>query len=390
MGRKADYPSQKQVSTKTTLFTKGRGHRSPAYSKEAIQSRASKFDEVSSEEGDNNGDKEVEHSSGSGEERQLDVDEPRVARWEPEDELDTTSEPDTDDDKEEGSSRTKLNVMKGDLSSLPFGSILKARQVLDQTHTEGQLDESNSNDEDYASDKSGRKEDTTSEKPREREQYSHATKKVEKRAHKHAPLEMSSKRAVTRRRQVVEVKKVNYRDPRFSTLTGEVSSAAFQNRYSFLVDMHKAELSTLRENLKRAKNILRSSPRDQREVREEEVQRLEHAMKRAESSVNRDKREGVEREALERIQKEEKQRRKEGKSEWHMKDSAKRELLLRARHDALAETGGRFAVRKAIEKRQKKISQKEKKRIPSFVSRSAPEREAGYGNGSSNKRRRVS
>ncbi|KAI5121265.1 hypothetical protein M0805_002310 [Coniferiporia weirii] len=193
--------------------------------------------------------------------------------------------------------------------------------------------------------------------------------KPEKRAHKHAPVEMSSKRPVTRKRQAVEVKKVNYRDPRFSSLGGETSTAAFQKHYSFLADMHKTELSTLKESLKRAKTMLRSSPRDQREEREEEVQRLERAVKRAESSVDRDRREGIEGEALERIKTEEKERRKEGKGDWHMKDSAKKELLLRARHDALAESGGRFAVRKAIEKRQKKISQKEKKRIPAFSTR---------------------
>lgn len=53
--------------------------------------------------------------------------------------------------------------------------------------------------------------------------------------------------------------------------------------------------------------------------------------------------------------------------------AAKKELLLRARYDALAASGGKRAVKKAIEKRQKKVSQKEKKSRPSFASR--PERE---------------
>ena len=42
----------------------------------------------------------------------------------------------------------------------------------------------------------------------------------------------------------------------------------------------------------------------------------------------------------------------------------KKELLVRAKFEALAESGGRGAVRKAIEKKQKKVSQKEKKRRP--------------------------
>ena len=45
----------------------------------------------------------------------------------------------------------------------------------------------------------------------------------------------------------------------------------------------------------------------------------------------------------------------------------KKELLLRAKYETLAATGGRGAVRKAIEKKQKKVNQKEKKKRP-FVS----------------------
>lgn len=42
----------------------------------------------------------------------------------------------------------------------------------------------------------------------------------------------------------------------------------------------------------------------------------------------------------------------------------KRELLIRARYEALAADGGKRAVKKAIEKKQKKIGQKEKKSRP--------------------------
>jgi ribosomal RNA-processing protein 36 len=82
---------------------------------------------------------------------------------------------------------------------------------------------------------------------------------------------------------------------------------------------------------------------------------------------------------------EEKEKRKAGKGAWHMKDcktgffpltlawicdylccaiAEKRKLLVKARYDALAAEGGKRAVRKAIEKKQKKIGQKEKKSRP--------------------------
>lgn len=41
-----------------------------------------------------------------------------------------------------------------------------------------------------------------------------------------------------------------------------------------------------------------------------------------------------------------------------------REVIARARYEALASEGGKRAVKKAIEKKQKKISQKEKKSRP--------------------------
>jgi ribosomal RNA-processing protein 36 len=42
----------------------------------------------------------------------------------------------------------------------------------------------------------------------------------------------------------------------------------------------------------------------------------------------------------------------------------KKELLAKARLDAIASVGGKQAVKKAIEKKQKKIGQKEKKMRP--------------------------
>ena len=50
----------------------------------------------------------------------------------------------------------------------------------------------------------------------------------------------------------------------------------------------------------------------------------------------------------------------------------KKELLTRAKYEALAEAGGRSAVRKAIEKKQKKVNQKEKKRRLLFKDQEPP------------------
>jgi ribosomal RNA-processing protein 36 len=110
------------------------------------------------------------------------------------------------------------------------------------------------------------------------------------------------------------------RDPRFLPFAGQLKLDTFRKQYEFLSEMHVTELDTLKDHLKRAKKLLISSPRHLREEREQEVARLESALKRAESSVNRDKRERVEQQALARVKKEESGKRKAGKSAWYMKN----------------------------------------------------------------------
>lgn len=177
-------------------------------------------------------------------------------------------------------------------------------------------------------------------------------------------------------------------------MTGEFDVHRFQNQYGFLSGLHSEELKTLRDNLKRARKLLVNSPRDLREEREQEVERLERAVKRAESTVNKDRQEKISQEALARVAKEERERQKQGKGAWHLKDctctliysyckiqlystsAEKKELLTRAKFDALAKSGGNRAVKKAIEKKQKKVAQKEKKKRPF-----APSFRAGGGQG---------
>jgi ribosomal RNA-processing protein 36 len=194
-------------------------------------------------------------------------------------------------------------------------------------------------------------------------------------------------------------------------LAGEFSGQIFKEKYSFLVDIHRNELKTLRGNLKQARKLLLTSPHDLRLERELEVNRLEMAVKRGESAVNQDTREKVEQEALSKMSKQEREKRKQGKGKWWMKEcecyscsltcpeiddgiivADKKDLLVRARFEALA-TGGKMAVKKAIEKKQKKISQKEKKsrpfaRIQAGGKRSSSSLNSREG-GRLNKRRRV-
>ena len=150
-----------------------------------------------------------------------------------------------------------------------------------------------------------------------------------------SPVEMTSKRPVSRKRKIVDTNPVvslyplfyasrlptpkQSRDPRFISLSGELRPDTFQSNYSFLNGLHKSELDALKVSLKTAKKLLSNSSRELQEERRAEVERLERAVKRAESAVNKDYSEKIEREALDSIKKEEKEKRRQGKKNWYMK-----------------------------------------------------------------------
>ncbi|KAH9081873.1 hypothetical protein EDB83DRAFT_591627 [Lactarius deliciosus] len=247
--------------------------------------------------------------------------------------------------------------MQDAMTSLSFGALRKAQRTLDRID-----DESDSVDESDGSLSTDHESKPETEKKRVKEPNRPGATPARK--NKHAPTEVTSKRPVSRRRTVVEVQKMDVRDPRFSQLSGGFDATKFRSHYNFLSDMRQGELKTLRENLKRARKLLASSPRDLRPEREAEVERLALAVKRGESSVNKDKREKVEQEALGAIAKEERDKRQEGKKAYWLKNAEKKKLLLKARYDAAAAEGGKRAVKKIVQRKRRKLSQHETKSRP--------------------------
>ncbi|KAF9651889.1 DUF947-domain-containing protein, partial [Thelephora ganbajun] len=301
------------------------------------------------------------------EESDVDVDAPRVAQWVDEEDLEQLEMPSEDASRRKtGGDYPSLYLPIG-LASLPLGALRRAQRALAMAQVQ---DSPNDSEEEEESEPESEPEDVSA-KGKERKPDAHKPEwsnkprtDIAKRTNKNAPVEVTSKKPITRRRQIVDVPKVVLRDPRFLPFIGKLQPQLYRQSYGFLADMHRTELSTLKESLKRAKKMLAYSPRDQREEREREVGKLEQAVKRTESNVNRDKRERIEEDALRKVKQEEKEKRKTGKGAWHMKDSERRKVLVKARYDALAAEGGKRAVRKAIEKKQKKIGQKEKKNRP--------------------------
>ncbi|KAF9475995.1 DUF947-domain-containing protein [Pholiota conissans] len=314
-------------------------------------------------------------SQGSGaqsevdEEEEEDADTPRVVQWQDDDE-EFLEEEEEEKVVEEVPEEATL---KNNLEDLPLGALRNAQRILSQAQAES---DSESDAEDGGSGGGSDDDDDApavedlkgkgkqKEKVQKVEWSAKRRDDIAKRSSKHAPVEVTSKRPVTRKRQVVEVPKIVARDPRFMPTTGEFSADKFQQSYGFLAESHKRELATLRETLKQARKLLSSSPRELQEERQHEVYRLEQAIKRTESLVNKDRLDKVQREALSKVKKEELAKRTQGKGEWHLKRGEKQKVLVQARYEALAQEGGQRAVKKAIEKKQKKESQKEKRSRP--------------------------
>jgi len=78
-------------------------------------------------------------------------------------------------------------------------------------------------------------------------------------------------------------------------------------------------VAELRSSLARARKLLANSPAHLRDERGEEVSRLERALKRTESNVERSKRDKRTREVLTNAKHEENKKRADGKGSWHMK-----------------------------------------------------------------------
>jgi ribosomal RNA-processing protein 36 len=123
------------------------------------------------------------------------------------------------------------------------------------------------------------------------------------------------------------------RDPRFSTLSGEFNPDKFEHSYSFVADIQQDEVASLRKSLSLARKLSQSSPAHLREERAAEVTRLERALKRTESTVERAKREKRNREVLSNVKKEERSKREKGKGGWFMK-TGKQNMLLQTYHFA--------------------------------------------------------
>lgn len=177
-----------------------------------------------------------------------------------------------------------------------------------------------------------------------------ALQKQYKRENKHRPSELSSKKPVSRLRQVVEIPRREAVDPRFEDVSGHYDKDVFRKRYRFLYeDVLPEEKRTLQEKYKkekvpRFKKELQSKlQRVQQQLQEEQQRRKTHEI---ESGIKTKEKAAVE----------------AGKKPYYMKKSELKRLELLAKYEELKSKG---KLEKYMEKRRRKNAAKDHRYVPS-------------------------
>ncbi|KAK6951951.1 hypothetical protein Daesc_006476 [Daldinia eschscholtzii] len=262
---------------------------------------------------------------------------------------DEDSEEQSDDDEEDAESDSSSEEEEDEVedpstaaSQISFGALAKAQASLPKIRRgkgrKGQKEEDSDSEEE---DTSKRHKDPRSE--------SKSKPSLPHRTNKHAPTEQSSKRQVTRRREVVSSNKPVARDPRFSAAVQgrPIDEERLRRAYGFLDEYRDSEMAQLREAAKKTKDAA---------AKEE----LKRALASMEGKKKAQQAREAERKLLEEHRRREKELVKQGKKPFYLKRSEQKKKLL---VDRFASLKGK-QVDRVIERRRKKLASKERRDMP--------------------------
>ncbi|KAL8874197.1 MAG: hypothetical protein Q9174_000425 [Haloplaca sp. 1 TL-2023] len=174
------------------------------------------------------------------------------------------------------------------------------------------------------------------------------------RSSKHAPAEMSSKKAVSRKREVVPTNKIDVRDPRFEPTSGPLDEQRAKQNYDFLDAYRDSEIADLKAGIKQTKDAAAK-------------EKMKRAVLSMESRKQTQRKKDQEQEVLKAHRAKERDLVKQGKKPFYLKKGEQKKLALVQRFEGMK---GK-QVEKVIERRRKKRVQRERKSMPD--SRRAPD-----------------
>ncbi|OJD31546.1 rrna processing protein [Diplodia corticola] len=172
-------------------------------------------------------------------------------------------------------------------------------------------------------------------------------KKSKSRSSKHAPAVMTSKKPVSRKREVLASKKRTARDPRFEALSGSLDSNQLKHNYAFLDQYRDSEMAELKASIKKTKN------EEDKNILKRKLLSMESQKKAKDSKERHEK-------VVREHKKQERDAVKQGKTPYFLKKS---EVKQRALVDQFSNMKGKQRER-LIERRRKKATAKERKNMP--------------------------
>ncbi|KAL9602610.1 MAG: hypothetical protein Q9219_001754 [cf. Caloplaca sp. 3 TL-2023] len=167
------------------------------------------------------------------------------------------------------------------------------------------------------------------------------------RSSKHAPAELSAKKAVSRKREVVPSVKRDIRDPRFEPTSGPPDLEKAKKNYGFLAEYRDSEISQLKSTIRQTKD---PKAKD----------KLERALLRAESRKKTQQIKDQEQEILRIHRAKEKELIKRGKKPFYLKKGEQKKLALVQRFQGMK----KGQVDNVIQRRRKKKASREKRDMP--------------------------
>ncbi|KAH6606364.1 pre-rrna processing [Trichoderma cornu-damae] len=229
------------------------------------------------------------------------------------------------------------------LSSVSFGALARAAASLPPSEkkkgikSDADLDDASTN---RATKQSSKRE------PRKPVQ---SRAEASKRSSKHAPQEMTSKKPVSRRREILADPRRKARDPRFDALAGKLDEAKIAKNYSFLDEYRESEMAELRMQIKKTKDVAAKEG-------------LKRQLLSMESQKKARKKKEEEAKLLQEHRKKEKELVAQGKQPFYLRKSEQKKQLLMNRYASMSKS----QVDKAIERKRKKVASKEKKELASL------------------------
>ncbi|CAG0881638.1 unnamed protein product [Cyprideis torosa] len=171
---------------------------------------------------------------------------------------------------------------------------------------------------------------------------------VPKRANKNRPREVSARRPPGSREVVAVSSKAKHRDPRFDPLCGDYKPELWKKSYSFIEDMRKEELETVKNQMKD-------------ETDEEKRERMKDLVKRMQNQANAREVEEAREERKKKAKQEAIEALKQGRKPFFKSDAHLRKEELEEKYKKLKSSG---ELKKFLEKKKKRLSSSERKAKP--------------------------